>query len=401
MYNLSAIKMAQVELSSRCNASCPACSRNISGGPVAPGFTPEDLSLEDIKRMFDPEILKNMELINYCGNLGDPGINKDLLEILAYIKENASPQLSQVVRTNGGMRTPDHWFKMGEFFQKQFIPDHPFSHSGVVFSVDGLADTNHIYRRGVQWDKVWENMKAYSAAGGYGIWEFLKFDHNKHQIEEARQLAAELNFTFLTKDPVGFGEIDGERRPLVVIDREGNYEYSIWPHDWEGEKKPDTRKLQYLPSQQGNLPGSWKNIKLSEYSQKLSIESTIKCKSLQYKNYQEIFITASGHLLPCCYIGGALGQRNTSYSRHQFNEKLDAAGLDKFDLRKHTIVEILTSGSFDHLFIESWNKSSAEDGKMLFCVEVCGERSHIDKIYNAEFYKKSFKNKGELNDKLD
>ena len=61
MYNLSAIKMAQIELSSRCNASCPACSRNISGGALALGFTPEDLSLTDIKNMFDIEILKNMD----------------------------------------------------------------------------------------------------------------------------------------------------------------------------------------------------------------------------------------------------------------------------------------------------------------------------------------------------
>lgn len=386
MYNLSAIKMAQIELSSRCNASCPACSRNISGGALALGFTPEDLSLTDIKNMFDIEILKNMELINYCGNLGDPGINKDLLEIVTYIKENASPKLSQIVRTNGGMRTPDYWSKLGAFFQKTFTPDHPFAHSGVVFSVDGLADTNHIYRRGVQWDKVWANMQAYSDAGGYGVWEFLKFDHNKHQVEEAERLATQLNFRFIVKDPVGFGEIDGERRPLQVIDRDGNYEYSIWPHDWVGEKKPPAQTMQYHHS---NV--AWTNHTLSDYSQKLSIESTIKCKSLKYENYQEIFITASGHLLPCCYIGGALGQRNTSFSRYQFNEKLDEAGIDRFDLRKHSIIEILTSGSFNYLFVESWNKASAADGKMQFCVEVCGENSHIDKIYNVEFYKKTFK----------
>ena len=381
--------MAQIELSSRCNASCPACSRNIGGGPIAPGFTPEDLSLNDIKNMFDMEVLKNIELINYCGNLGDPGMNKDLFEIVSYIKDNASSKLSQTIRTNGGMRTPEFWSKLGEFFQKKFEPSHPFAHSGVVFGVDGLADTNHIYRRGVVWDKVWENMQAFSQAGGYGIWEFLIFDHNKHQVEEARALAESLGFTFLEKTPVGFGEIEGKRRPLEVLDRRGDYEYSIWPHDWEGPKS----EPEFKPKYSERTAGNWKNIEITEYSQKLSIESTIKCKSLQYENYQEIFITASGHLLPCCYLGGAFGQQDTSSSRWQFNQMVKEVGLDTFDLRKHSIVEIVESKKFKDLFLNSWNKPSAREGKLLFCVEVCGACSHVDKIYSEEFHQMTFDDK--------
>jgi MoaA/NifB/PqqE/SkfB family radical SAM enzyme len=383
MYNIPSVRSAQIELSSRCNASCPACSRNISGGPLAPGLVPEDLSLDDIKNMFDTDILKNMHMINYCGNLGDPGINKDLYEIVSYIKENASPKLSQLVRTNGGMRTPDFWAKLGNFFKKTFDPYHPFEHSGVVFSVDGLADTNHIYRRGVVWDKVWSNMQAYSAAGGYGVWEFLIFDHNKHQVKEAEQMAKELGFTFLVKTPVGFGETDGVKRPLRVLNRDGEYDYSIWPHDWTGAKEEPSYPLKYMPS-------AWKKTELTEYSQKLSVESTIKCKSLQYKDSQEIFITASGHLLPCCYIGSALGQRDTTYSRYQFNQKFEETGADIFDLRKHSISEILNNHVFQDFFVKSWEKESARDGKLLFCTEICGECSSIDKIYSEEHRQKSF-----------
>ena len=384
MYNLSSVKMAQIELSSRCNASCPACSRNISGGPLAPGLVPEDLSLEDIKGMFDLEILKNMRVINYCGNLGDPGINKDLYEIVSYIKENASPNLAQLIRTNGGMRKPEFWTKLGDFFPRTNIPFHPFDHSGVVFSVDGLSDTNHIYRRGVMWDKVWANMQAYSLAGGYGIWEFLIFDHNKHQVDKAKQLAEELNFTFILKYPVGFGETDGVKRPLHAIDRNGNYEYSIWPYNWEGVKIEPTLLPRYSPA-------TWKKVELTEYSQNLSRDAIIKCKSLQHKDSQEIFITASGHLLPCCYIGAALGQKDTTFSRWQFNQKVQEVGFDKFDLRKHSIAEILKDDLFRSFFVKSWEKESAADGKMLFCVEVCGQCSQVDKIYSDDFRAKSFK----------
>ena len=92
--------------------------------------------------------------------------------------------------------------------------------AGVVFSVDGLEDTNHIYRRGVKWEKLITNMRAYSATGAYAVWEWLVFEHNQHQVEEARALAKELNFQFIVKNPLGFGEYDGEAKGLSVYNKE-------------------------------------------------------------------------------------------------------------------------------------------------------------------------------------
>lgn len=374
IYDLTKIKKVQVELSSRCNASCPACSRNYSGGPVVE-FDQVDLSVDDMKSFFPPEILKNLEHINYCGNLGDPGIVKDLPETLEYFK---SYGIVQTVRTNGGMRSTAHWEKIAKLCPKpNTTPEYPFSVSGVIWGVDGLEDTNHIYRRGVLWDKVWANMQAYSNAGGYGIWEFLIFDHNKHQVEEAKRLAELLGFTFIIKTPLGFGESDGERRALNVHDKDGNFDYAIWPHDYQGEKiVPESHKLFKIEMIRHIQP------QLSNYSSKLGKTSTIKCKSFEYPSYQEIFITASGHLLPCCYLGGAFGQKNTTYARKQFNDKVNAVGLDTFDLRKHSMTEILQGPDFNKFFNEAWNTDTVENGRMLFCVEVCGECSSHDKIYD-------------------
>ena len=41
-------------------------------------------------------------------------------------------------------------------------------YSEVNFSVDGLEDTNHLYRQGVKWEKVEDNMVAFCDAGGLG-----------------------------------------------------------------------------------------------------------------------------------------------------------------------------------------------------------------------------------------
>jgi MoaA/NifB/PqqE/SkfB family radical SAM enzyme len=55
MYEVENVKRLHIELSSRCNASCPACSRNYSGGPVASDLELTELSIDDIKRMV-PEV---------------------------------------------------------------------------------------------------------------------------------------------------------------------------------------------------------------------------------------------------------------------------------------------------------------------------------------------------------
>ena len=65
MYDINCVTRLHIELSSRCNASCPACSRNHSGGPVAEDLELTELSIDDIKRMVPVEIARNIKSINY------------------------------------------------------------------------------------------------------------------------------------------------------------------------------------------------------------------------------------------------------------------------------------------------------------------------------------------------
>lgn len=380
MYEIPQIGRLHIELSSRCNASCPACSRNLAGGPVAPELVLTELTLEDIKQMFPPEILQNVIGINFCGNLGDAGTARDLLPILEYFKSMTKRKhYAFQVRTNGGMKSPKHWAELGKFFANMPYPkdNHVFSLSGIVFSVDGLEDTNHIYRRGVQWDKLYANMKAYSDNGGHGrgIWEWLLFEHNQHQVEEARKLAEELGFVFLVKNPMGFGEYEGVVKGLSVYSKDGEFEYTIWPADYKGPKNgPDSGQVVDFTYRHKSIP------QLTEFSKDLAKSSFIKCKSIE-KGFQEIYVSASGHILPCCFLGGIFGQFNTSYSRWQFNEKMQGVGLDQFDLRKNSMIDILTGPHFSKFFLEGWKADTVENGKLLYCVETCGEISAIDKLY--------------------
>lgn len=377
LYDISKIGRLHIELSSKCNASCPACSRNLSGGPVSPTLQITELRLEDIKNFFPLDIVKNLVGINFCGNVGDPGTATDLLPILEYFQYNNTNNIAQQVRTNGGMRTTEFWREIGNFFTK--IPrknnPHVFSRPAIVFSVDGLEDTNHIYRRGVRWDKVLANMEAYASTGAFGIWEFLLFEHNKHQVEEARMLAEKFGFFFSLKNPMGFGEYQGKQQGMNVFSKSGTYEYTIYPAEFNGTRTefPEGYKVDF--SYVTEEPQQ-----LTEFSRNLAVTSGIKCKSVE-QYAQEIYVSATGHLLPCCFLGGVFGQFNTSYSRWQFNTKIKEMGIDKIDLRKNKLEDIITSTHFNQFFLNGWEPKSVEEGRLLYCVEMCGSISAIDKLY--------------------
>jgi MoaA/NifB/PqqE/SkfB family radical SAM enzyme len=63
-----------------------------------------------------------------------------------------------------------------------------------VFSIDGLADTNPVYRKNVNWDKLMSNVEAFIAAGGSAHWDMLVYKHNQHQVEACEQLARDMGF---------------------------------------------------------------------------------------------------------------------------------------------------------------------------------------------------------------
>ena len=378
MYEVHQVARLHIELSSRCNASCPACSRNYAGGPVSHDLELTELSLEDIKRMVPVEIANNLIGNNFCGNVGDPGMAPDLIPILEYFREH-SPKIVQQLRTNGGMRNEKFWTALGEFFKKQPPPkdDALFSKSGVVFSVDGLEDTNHIYRRGVVWEKLYRNMKAYSETGAWALWEWLVFEHNQHQLDDARKLAAELGFEFIVKNPLGFGEYEDEPSGMTVYSKEGDYEYSIWPANFKGVKKPPPfgNKVRFDSTTQKRVPI------MPEFSKELEKNSEIVCKSLVNKKYKEIYISANGYMLPCCFLGGVFGQFYTSYSRYQFNNMINEYGLEVFNLKNKSMLDIIDGPEFSKFFLDGWKAETIEGGKLLFCLETCGHKSAMDKLY--------------------
>jgi MoaA/NifB/PqqE/SkfB family radical SAM enzyme len=178
----------EVELSSRCNASCPGCKRTmmLDRGEYFPQI---DISLIEFQKLFDDYDLSQIKF-KFCGVLGDPIMNSELIEICRYSLDKGA-QIT--ISTNGGIRNATWWKRLAKLSKSHF------GKLTVDFAIDGLEDTNHIYRVGVKWKKVKENFEAYLNEGGYARWNYIVFDHNKKDLPIARKLAKQYNIELYTR----------------------------------------------------------------------------------------------------------------------------------------------------------------------------------------------------------
>lgn len=179
LFSLDQIRTLHLEPTTTCNAACPQCPRTYKS------FTPAEIRIEQAKILFKPEFISQLRSMFMCGNLGDPAAAKDTIEIYELFRQY-NPTISFGLHTNGSLRTQEWWHRLGQLFNQK--------NDYVVFSIDGLEDTNHIYRINTNWQKIMENAAAFIAAGGRAFWDMLVFEHNEHQMGDALAMANRMGF---------------------------------------------------------------------------------------------------------------------------------------------------------------------------------------------------------------
>ena len=269
-YKIEDIKAIHLEVTSRCQAKCPMCARRINGGPLNPFMGLDEISIDKFMEWFPIDFIKQLNHLAICGNLGDPIVAKDTLPIYEYLRE-ANPTMTLQMHTNGSGRTKQWWQKIAKLGVQ------------TVFAIDGLEDTNHLYRRNVKWTKLIENVEAFINAGGHATWDYLKFKHNQNQIEQAELLSKKLGFKkFRLKETTRWDDFDSEgnwvERDHIKLD---NYKLEKIERDTEASGHNVTQKTKVKQS---------------------FTKAKINCWSY-HKNKSEIYIAANGDVSPCCWLG--------------------------------------------------------------------------------------------------
>ena len=63
----------------------------------------------------------------------------------------------------------------------------------IIFSIDGLEDTNHLYRKNAKWKSIMGGIEMLQKRKCKIIWKFIVFKHNQHQIYQAKQLCEQFS----------------------------------------------------------------------------------------------------------------------------------------------------------------------------------------------------------------
>lgn len=326
MYNYSDIREVHLELTSKCQASCPMCPRNIQGGIVNPWLIENEISIEQFKSWFPESFVKQLTRLYMCGNLGDAIVAKDTLKVFQYLR-STNPDISLGLHTNGSAQSKRWWDQLA------------LANVSVTFGLDGLADTHALYRVGTNFDKIIENASAFIQAGGIARWHMLVFDHNKHQIDACEKLSKELGFAeFIQKNSSRFR---GDYMP--VLTKEGKTSHAIYP----SEKSTNITKKLFT-------------INLEE-------KTTIHCKATQNSS---IYVGADGSVTPCCWLDYA-GTMPSSFSMVDYKDR----GFVNPNLNHSSMKDIFDSNYFS-LIEETWTNKPLRE-----CTKQCGK---IDKL-NEQF----------------
>lgn len=325
----------EIDTTTNCNAFCPACVRYISDTTGVYKNKNlkynQNISLDSISKLVeDPYFPKYQKVkIELIGTAGDPMAHPQIIELVKIIKQ-VRPNWKIILHTNGGLRSEKVYEELAQYMNHN---------DKLCFSMDGLADTNHIYRRNVDWNKVQKNIHAFKNNNLNDVrtaWNYIIFPWNKHQIKQAEEMSKEMGFTEFTLR-------NSRNSPEEDIELINLQDY--------------TRENQYLGVEDGVV---------FEYDYIVD-----ECFS---KN--KIFLDQHAIVYPCCnwasIINFEFGNTRDQLSSFIGNDKWN-------DFSQKSLTEILTHSKWADL------KSSLDSNPINACVNYCGVKDCSFRRPNKSF----------------
>jgi MoaA/NifB/PqqE/SkfB family radical SAM enzyme len=315
MYEIEKIESLYIEPTSYCNARCPQCDR----------FDDKNNTIVPLNHLNVSVLQDNLELhkmlglkhVQFEGNCGDILNHYDPIG-LATLFHNVN---KLVFTTNGGIRNTEYFKSLAAFTNLE-----------IIFSIDGLIDTNHLYRQNTSFTKIIDNAKAYINAGGKAIWKFIVFKHNEHQIDEAKNLANDIGFIEFKIEYTDRSWYHGNKWPVY---NNNVYQFDLEPATLINQKFD-------LESDLTNLSNNLKELYLKYNANK----SKIVCPAAQEKR---IYIEHLGHVIPCCMLSLDFWKKN--YNSMFFDKLL--SNRNEINLKQNTLSTILSSNFYQNVLPKS------------------------------------------------
>jgi len=166
-----------LEISSKCTLRCPQCPRTHHEGR----FPVRELELDAIRNIVSLD--KTYFNVLLCGSQGDPIYHSEFHRVIELL-QTLQGQPKIVVATNGSHRSAEWWRQTAALMGPRDV---------FTFGIDGLEDTNALYRRNSDWQSIMTAIEILKREGRCKVeWQWLLFRHNEHQLREGRNLARRL-----------------------------------------------------------------------------------------------------------------------------------------------------------------------------------------------------------------
>jgi len=292
-----------VEPTSKCTLECPLCSRTW----FYEKFKRRNLHEVDVDQLVD-FVGQNAE-ISMCGNHGDPIYHSKFIEMCRKLKDN---NCKLQITTNGSSKTIKWWQELNSVLDER---------DSIIFSIDGLEDTNHIYRINAKWKSIMDAVKVLQKRKCKMRWKFIVFKHNQHQIKDAKELSEKL----------GFDEL-----------------YVDYSDRWLGKKDlmPDSEYVD-------------ESYKVSEkILADPNFSTTISPKCLKEGvPSNSLYIDAEGDFYPCCWMG----------TYHYKYKSVFSPKTKMFNIKNNTIDSILEWNEVKEFFNSRKQFTSAHECCKIKC----------------------------------
>jgi len=314
MLNLLNYRTVHLELSSKCVLKCPRCPRT----ELKLDRLNQEITLADFKSGFPADVLTQIDLFIFCGDIGDPIYATEFLEIVEYIKQNSQSRIKVV--TNGSYKKSTWWQQLGKLL------DH---NDQVTFSVDGWDnDSNNLYRVNSDFDSIVDGITSLRDAGKCLIqWSMIYFSFNQDRVHDMQALAESLGCDrFQT---VKSSKFDG--RYLLdntdLLKPTNNLVSSTLIYELDVIQLNHTEYMPIVP-QTPTHPHAW-------------------AKCLNYK--KDLFVGIDGLVAPCPWF-------NNGYQHNVFVEKHQ----DQLSIRNRSFFEIVNDTALWKQLLDSFEYNPLE-----------------------------------------
>jgi sulfatase maturation enzyme AslB (radical SAM superfamily) len=327
-YKTQDIGRVQLEITNYCNAACPYCERGIYPNEE---LNNTNISIKTLKKFFNGNEWPNLNQIHLCGNVDEPTIHPNFFDVIDYLL-TVNNTCWITISTNGGARNEEFWKKLASYDRVR-----------VLFGIDGLNDTNHLYRINVNWDALMRNVKSYISNGGTASWQFIVFDHNQHQIEEAKTLASTMKF-------IDFKIISSNRNRDPVLKKPATQIIPKPIKFYDGHSAPSLKVI---------------NKALSIKKEQVKTVSGITCAAKPHSGLNffsndgtlgNIYMTYKGNVYPCCWVASKRGLSEISETAFGIDMKSNSIHFNDLD---------------DIINGELWNHIN-DQMESLRCKHMCG-----------------------------